>query len=127
MFGQPIAVRRWGIEHEAPCFHCHRGTVQLIEIGPEASAITCTNCGVERHYTIHRVDVPEKVVPFESRGFRTTHDVWDLKYYDRCVNCGNCVDNEVNVDDRRIRTVCPACYYTRIYEFNMLSEPRSHR
>ncbi len=127
MMGEAIEGCRWDLEKEAPCYKCHRGTIQLIEVGPANATVTCTHCGAERHYTVHGVDRPEHRAPFESEGFRRAHDVWDLRYVGRCLNCGNCVENEVNVDERRIRTVCPECYFTRSYDFNMFSEPRSRR
>ncbi len=127
MMGEPVAGRRWDIEKEAACFNCHKGATQLVEVGDSNATVTCTNCMAERHYTIHRVDLPEKKSVFEDNGFRNTHDIWNFRYVDKCLNCGNCVENEVNVDERRIRTVCPACYFTRLYEFNMFSEPRSRR
>ncbi len=127
MMIEPAACRRWDIEKEAACFNCHKGATQLIEIGMSEAMVACTNCMAERRYTIHRVDVPEQKSSFESRNFAATHDIWDFRFLDQCINCGNCVENEVNVDERRIRTVCPACYFTRVYEFNMFSEPRSRR
>ncbi len=127
MMGEAVEDGRWDIEKEAPCYKCHRGTIQLIEVGPMNATVTCTHCFTERHYTIHNIGLPEKKPVFEEAGYRQEHDVWDLKYAARCPNCGNCVDNEVNVDERRIRTFCPECYFTRSYDFNMYTEPRSRR
>ncbi len=127
MLGEAVEDSHWDIEREALCFKCHQGTVLLIQVGPTNATITCTHCGTERHYTLHRVDLPEEKPVFEKAGYRQLHDVWDLEYAARCSNCGNCVDNEVNVDERRIRTFCPECYFTRSYEFNMYTESRSRR
>jgi NMD protein affecting ribosome stability and mRNA decay len=127
MMGDAVEGSRWDIELESPCYKCQRGTHQLIEIGPTNATVTCTHCFRERHYTLHSIDLPEKKPLFEDAGYRREHDVWDLKYSARCPNCGNCVDNEVNVDERRIRTFCPECYFTRTYDFNMYTEPRSRR
>jgi transcription elongation factor Elf1 len=127
MMGEPVEGSRWDLEKEAPCYKCHRGTIQLIEIGPAHATVTCAHCFTERHYTLHEINLPDERPPLEKDGYRRLHEVWDLKYTARCPNCGNCVENEVNVDEMKIRTVCPECYYTRLYEFNMFSEPRSRR
>jgi hypothetical protein len=127
MIGQPAMGHRWDIDKEAACFNCHKGAIQHIEITPAAAMIACTNCMAERHYTIHKVEVPEQRSRFEDERLRYKFDIWNFAYVGWCVNCGNCVENEVNVDEMNIRTVCPECYYTRLYEFNMFSEPRSRR
>lgn len=127
MLGEAVEDSHWDIEKEALCFKCHQATVLLIQVGPTNATITCTHCGAERHYTLHRIDLPEEKPVFEKAGYRQLHDVWDLEYAARCSNCGNCVDNEVNVDERSIRTFCPECYFTRSYEFNMYTESRSRR
>ncbi|HEY3273966.1 MAG TPA: hypothetical protein VGJ92_09400 [Methanocella sp.] len=127
MMGEAVEGSRWDIEKEAPCYKCHRGTIQLIQIGPMNATVTCTHCFTERHYSIHNIDLPEKKPVFEEPDYRRAHDVWDMKYAAHCPNCGNCADNEVNVDERRIRTFCPECYFTRLYDFNMYTEPRSRR
>ncbi len=127
MMGEPVEGSRWDLVKEAPCYKCHRGTSQLIEIGPTNATVTCTHCFTKRHYTLHEIDLPDERPVFEKAGYRRLHDVWDMAYTARCPNCGNCADNEVNVDERRIRTFCPECYFTRLYEFNMYTEPRSRR
>ena len=127
MMGEPVEGCRWDIEKEAPCYQCQRGTVQLVQVASTHASVTCTSCGTARHYTLHRVELPEEKPVFEKAGYRRLHDVWDLAYAARCPNCGNCVDNEVNVDERNLRTFCPQCYFTRSYEFNMYTEPRSRR
>lgn len=127
MMGKPAMGRRWDIEKEAACFNCHKGATQLIEISPTEAIITCTNCMAERHYTLHKIDIPEDRKPFESEEFKRRYEIWNFKYVDSCPNCGNCVENEVNVDEFRVRTVCPACYYTRVYDFNMYSESHARR
>lgn len=129
MMGEAVEGDRWDIEKEVPCYRCHRGSVQLIEIGPAHATVTCMHCFAERHYTLHEIGRPrpETEAPFERPGYRRLHDVWDMAYAGRCPNCGNCTENEVSVDERRIRTACPACRYTRLYEFNMFSESRSRR
>jgi hypothetical protein len=127
MMDQPVTGTRWDLEKDTVCFNCHKGAIQLIEITPGEALVTCTNCMAERHFTIHRVEVPEKPGKFEEEPYRLRHNIWNFVFKDRCINCGNCVDHEVNVDERRIRTICPACFYTRLYEFNMFSESRSRR
>ena len=128
MMNQPATGPRWDLEKDTPCFSCHTGAAQLIEITPVEALVTCTNCMAERHYTIHKVEVPEeKPGVFEDDQYRLQHNIWNFSYTDRCINCGNCVDHEVNVDERRIRTVCPTCFFTRLYDFNMFSESRSRR
>lgn len=127
MMDQPLTGKRWDLEKDTVCFNCHKGATQLIEITPVETLITCTNCMAERHYTIHRVEVPASPGAFEDERFRSSHNIWTFRFPDRCVNCGNCVDNEVNVDELRVRTLCPACFFTRVYEFNMFSESRSRR
>jgi NMD protein affecting ribosome stability and mRNA decay len=127
MMGEAVEDSRWDIGLASPCYKCHRGTRQLIEIGPAHATVTCTHCFRERHYMLYSIDRPEQKPPFEDAGYARTHDVWDLTYRGRCPNCGKCADNEVNVDERRIRTFCPECYFTRLYEFNMYTEPRARR
>lgn len=127
MMDQPTSEQRWDIEKEAVCYNCHKGSMHLIEISPIETVITCTNCMAERHYTMHKVEVPDRPGQFESEEFRQHYSIWNFRYTNRCPNCGNCVDNEVNVDELRVRTVCPECYFTRVYEFNMFSESRSRR
>jgi len=126
MLGNPAVGRRWDIEKEAACYNCHKGATQLIEIGPSETVISCTNCMAERHYTIHCIEIPEKRKPFEN-GSSKPREVWKFRFVDNCANCGNCVENEVNVGELRVRTVCPACYYTRVYDFNMFSEAHARR
>lgn len=118
---------RWDFEKDALCFNCHKSAMQLIEIYPIETMVTCVNCFKERHYTVHRVYVADDREPFEDEDFRQRHDVWSFGITDRCLNCGNCVDNEVDVDEFRVRTICPICYYTRVYEFNMFAEGHAHR
>lgn len=128
MMDQPMTGGRWDIEKDTVCFNCHKGVTQLIEITPVEAMITCTNCMAQRHYTIHKVEVPDTPPGvFEDEPFRLHHDIWNFRFTDKCINCGNCVANEVNVDEHRVRTVCPECYFTRVYEFNMFSESRSRR
>lgn len=127
MLGRPIVGRRWVIEKEAVCIRCRKGAMQLIEITPSEALVICTNCMAERHYLIHGIE-PHCRPQFhgsDTTGFR--NGSWDFRYTDHCIKCGNCVDNEVNVDERRVKTVCPACCYTRLYEFDMLNEPRGRR
>ena len=127
MMGEPVEGGQWEIEKEAPCYKCKHGSVQLIRVAPAHASVTCLNCFRERHYMLHHVDLPAEKPAFEKAGYRRLHDVWDLACAARCPNCGNCVENEVNVDERSIRTFCPRCYFTRSYEFNMYTEPRSRR
>jgi len=127
MMDEPVTGQRWDLKKDTVCFNCHKGATQLIEITPVESLVTCTNCMAERHYTIHKVEVPEKPGKFEGEAYRYQHQVWDFCYEAQCVNCGNCAKHEVNVDERRIRTVCPTCFFTRLYDFNMFSESRSRR
>jgi hypothetical protein len=131
LVGEEMAGKAWSIDWEfekrAVCLNRGTDAVQKVELLPVKTTVTCANRGAERHYTLHRVDLPDEKPVFEKAGYRLLHDVWDPDYATRCSNCGNCVDNEVNVDERRIRTFYPECYFTRSYEFNMYTESRSRR
>jgi hypothetical protein len=122
---------RWDLEKETNCFECRRNAIQLVMIGGSEATVTCNGCMAERHYTIHRARRPQRGNgngPSDNGNQKDVRNgVWHFHFVDRCMNCGNCVANDISVSESRVRAVCPACYFTRSYEFNMLTGSRARR
>jgi len=49
----------WNFDKATLCFNCNKEAIQRIELRPDATIITCMNCGAARHYRLSGVYVGE--------------------------------------------------------------------
>lgn len=124
--GEP-GISKWEFHVDALCYNCHVKAFQEIEIHSADAAVRCTNCLAERHYTIHDV-LPRGEKPRHSHGpSNQKFEEWHFVQPARCINCGVHADQLVAVNQLETSVKCSRCSFTRLYKFNMFSEPRSRR
>jgi hypothetical protein len=112
------SMNKWEFKKDVTCFFCKKNATQLIEIFPVETIVTCTNCGAERHYTIHGTLLSGHKDLFT--GTKRKYDLWEFVKFDKCGYCGDKGENRVLVDEYKVGIICPSCTQTRIYNFNFL-------
>ncbi|MCD1295379.1 hypothetical protein CUJ83_10250 [Methanocella sp. CWC-04] len=117
-------IMRWELQKESRCYNCHKDAIQIIQILPTETTVTCSNCGARRYYTIHGIYASDKKTSFEDTRFKRKYDRWEFIRTARCSNCGNKTDHEIVIDEYRTGIVCPSCFYTHVYNISMYDKPK---